>query len=48
MTAHFSANCRLELNYGMEVEVDMVPLMMQPNFKPKGWVSASLPHPYNP
>ena len=37
MNVHCSANCRLELNYGMEVKVDMVPLMMQPNFKPKGW-----------
>ena len=33
-----SANCRLELNYGMQAEVDMVPLLMQQGFKPKGWL----------
>ena len=34
-----SANCRLELNYAQQNEdVDMIPLMMEPNYKPKGWL----------
>ena len=32
-----SANCRLELNYGVQEEVDLVPLMMQKAYKAKGW-----------
>jgi hypothetical protein len=32
-----SSNCRLEANYGMQEEKDMIPLMMQEDYKPKGW-----------
>jgi hypothetical protein len=37
-----SANCRLELNYGIQAEVDMVPLLMQRGYKPKGWLGLIL------
>ena len=41
-----SANCRLELNYAQQNEdVDMIPLMMEPNYKPRGW-RKSLVHLY--
>ena len=32
-----SANCRLEANYAHQQELDMIPLMMQENYKPQGW-----------
>ena len=32
-----SANCRLEANYAHQQELDMIPLMMQKNYQPKGW-----------
>jgi hypothetical protein len=34
----FAANCRLELNYGQEQHLDLIPLLMQPGYKPKGWL----------
>ena len=35
-----SGNCRLELNYGQQNEgVDMIPLMMEPDYRPKGCAS---------
>ena len=37
-----SANCRLELNYGMQEAKAMVPLMMQQGFKAKGWLGLIL------
>ena len=37
-----SANCRLEANYAMQNECDMIPLMMQPNFKANGWLGLIL------
>eukprot|EP01043_Picozoa_sp_COSAG02_P041045 COSAG02_NODE_3373_length_6852_cov_3.840071_1_plen_328_part_00 len=40
--ASCSANCRLELNYGCSAEVDMVPLLMQQGYKPKGWLGLIL------
>ena len=30
---------RMEANYAFQSELDMIPLMMQENYKPKGWVS---------
>ena len=34
-----SANCRLELNYGVQNEdVDLIPLMMEANYRPRGWL----------
>ena len=32
-----SANCRLEANYAHQQELDMIPLMMQEDYAPKGW-----------
>ena len=32
-----SANCRLEANYAHQQELDMIPLMMQENYRPQGW-----------
>ena len=32
-----SANCRLEANYAHQQELDMIPLMMQKDYQPKGW-----------
>ena len=32
-----SANCRLEANYAHQQELDMIPLMMQKDYKPLGW-----------
>ena len=37
-----SANCRLEANYGMQNECDMIPLMVQSNFKANGWLGLIL------
>ena len=33
-----SANCRLEANYALQQELDMIPLMMQKEYSPKGYV----------
>ena len=41
----FSANCRLELNYAQQIEdVDMIPLMMQQDYKPQGWCKLQYYH----
>eukprot|EP01043_Picozoa_sp_COSAG02_P058057 COSAG02_NODE_7161_length_3146_cov_5.991371_2_plen_86_part_00 len=32
-----SANCRLEANYAHQQELDMIPLMMQADYRPQGW-----------
>ena len=37
-----SANCRLEANYAHQQELDMIPLMMSTDFKPKGWLGLIL------
>ena len=37
-----SANCRLEANYAMQQELDMIPLMMQDGFRAKGWLGLIL------
>ena len=37
-----SANCRLEANYAHQQELDMIPLMMSKDFKPKGWLGLIL------
>ena len=31
------SQCRLEANYGHQQELDMIPLMMQKDYSPKGW-----------
>ena len=36
-----STNCRMEAQYAFQQQKDMVPLMMEENYKPKGWVSPS-------
>ena len=32
-----SANCRLEANYAHQRELDMIPLMMEQDYKANGW-----------
>ena len=32
-----SANCRMEANYAHQQELDMIPLMMQKEYSPKGY-----------
>ena len=32
-----SANCRMEANYAHQQELDMIPLLMQEDYKPQGW-----------
>ena len=39
-----SANCRLEANYAHQQELDMIPLMMQDNYKPQGWRKYQYPY----
>jgi hypothetical protein len=36
-----SANCRMEAQYGIQLEKDMVPLMME-RYRPTGWVSVAM------
>ena len=33
----FVCQCRLEANYAHQQELDMIPLMMQQDYKPQGW-----------
>jgi hypothetical protein len=37
-----SANCRLEANYAHESGVDMIPLMVEECYRPKGWLGLML------
>lgn len=37
-----SANCRLEAQYAMQSDIDMVPLMVQKDYKAKGWLGLVL------
>ena len=37
-----SANCRLELQYGHQQDVAMVPLMMEKGYRPNGWLGLLL------
>ena len=37
-----SANCRLEANYGVQEKCDMVPLMVQENYRARGWLLSTL------
>ena len=32
-----NGQCRLEANYAHQQELDMIPLMMQKDYKPQGW-----------
>ena len=36
------SQCRLEANYAHQQELDMIPLMMQKDYKPQGWRKSSL------
>jgi hypothetical protein len=42
IAARRSANCRLELSYGMNQHCEMIPLMMQENYRPNGWLGLIL------
>ena len=33
-----SGNCRLEANYAHQQDVDMIPLMVQEEYRAKGWL----------
>ena len=37
-----SANCRLELQYGHQQDVAMIPLMMEKGYRPNGWLGLLL------
>ena len=37
-----SANCRMEANYAHQQELDMIPLMMQKDYKANGWLGLIL------
>eukprot|EP01050_Picozoa_sp_SAG11_P016870 SAG11_NODE_2357_length_3468_cov_1.841199_1_plen_331_part_10 len=37
-----SANCRLEANYAHQIQCDMVPLLMEKDYQPKGWLGMLL------
>ena len=37
-----SGNCRLEANYAHQQDVDMIPLMVQEDYKAKGWLGLLL------
>ena len=34
--------CRLELNYAHQLDIDKVPLMMEKNYQPTGWCECKL------
>ena len=36
-----ACKCRLEANYAFQSELDMIPLMMQKDYSPKGWCKCS-------
>ena len=38
-----TSQCRLEANYAYQQELDMIPLMMQENYKPQGWRESERP-----
>ena len=42
IAARHSANCRLELSYGMNQHCEMIPLMMQENYRANGWLGLIL------
>ena len=39
-----SGNCRLEANYAHQQDVDMIPLMVQEEYKAKGWLVSRVVH----
>ena len=39
-----SGNCRLEANYAHQQDVDMIPLMVQEDYKAKGWLVSRVVH----
>ena len=41
-TCDWTSQCRLEANYAHQQELDMIPLMMQKDYKPQGWRKSSL------
>jgi hypothetical protein len=42
-----SANCRLEAQYGHQIKVDLIPLMMEEGYRATGWLGMLLGT-YNP
>ena len=47
-----SANCRLEAQYGHSQKIEMVPLMMERDYRPTGWlgllIGSRLWYPFHP
>ena len=39
-----SGNCRLEANYAHQQDVEMIPLMVQEDYKAKGWLVSRVVH----
>eukprot|EP01047_Picozoa_sp_COSAG01_P082661 COSAG01_NODE_16974_length_1189_cov_1.030275_3_plen_125_part_01 len=39
---HPSSQCRLEASYAHQLKLDMIPLMMEENYQPKGWLGLIL------
>eukprot|EP01043_Picozoa_sp_COSAG02_P069995 COSAG02_NODE_12222_length_1577_cov_1.075051_2_plen_137_part_00 len=37
VSLHCASQCRLEANYAYQQELDMVPLMVQQDYRPQGW-----------
>ena len=37
-----SVNCRMEASYGHQQELDMVPMMMQKDYRAQGWLGLFL------
>ena len=40
-----SGNCRLEANYAHQQDVDMIPLLVEKGYRPKGWLGLIMGEP---
>ena len=40
-----SGNCRLEANYAHQQDVDMIPLLVEKDYRPKGWLGLIMGEP---
>ena len=43
-----SGNCRLEANYAHQQDVDMIPLLVEKGYRPKGWLGLIMGEPLAP
>jgi hypothetical protein len=44
LSLHCASQCRLEANYAYQQELDMVPLMVQQDYRPQGWCKLQYYH----